>query len=217
MQLPNGESGDNEVPEPFWCKLSELQVRGGRKRKLQLQFLPFFPGSYACQIVFLDPAQGEFVYEVKGTATLPEVSQELRFISTMKPSIMKDVTIPFVNPALKAAQNIALDRLDRKARAQELRIREARSRERAVALEVAAKTGAGDSESKSGAGGVVYDVEFSSPFFDGPRQMTVTEDAVGGAVESPSAVEPASPAVDPQLSSPFSRRSVDGTDGECVC
>ena len=60
------------------------------------------------------------VSQVRGTALLPEVTQELRFISTMKPSVMKDITFPFVNPALKAAEAAALDRLDRKAKAQEV-------------------------------------------------------------------------------------------------
>jgi hypothetical protein len=59
-------------------------------------------------------------YEVRGVASVPEPAQELRFISTMKPSIMKDLAVPFSNPALKAAQNTVLDRLDRKARAQEV-------------------------------------------------------------------------------------------------
>jgi hypothetical protein len=57
---------------------------------------------------------------VRGVASVPEPAQELRFISTMKPSIMKDVAVPFVNPALKSAQAVALDRLDRKARAAEV-------------------------------------------------------------------------------------------------
>jgi hypothetical protein len=55
--LPPAE-GAEPVPDPFWCKLGELVVRAGRKKKLALQFLPFYPGPYSCIVQFLDPALG---------------------------------------------------------------------------------------------------------------------------------------------------------------
>lgn len=97
-------------------------MRGGRKKKFQLQFLPFRPGTHVCQLVFLDPAHGEFVYEVKGTAALPLPLQELKFVSDMKTAVMKDVRLPPRDSLYLSAKNAALDRLDRKSKTQAVRV-----------------------------------------------------------------------------------------------
>jgi hypothetical protein len=66
----------------------------------------------------------------------------------------------------------------------QLRVREAKSRERAAAREMASKMAGGAPEAEPRAS-VTYDVEISSPFFDGPRQMVVVEDEVISGLASP--------------------------------
>lgn len=113
---------DEPLPDAFWTKATEVTVRAGKRKRIQVQFLPFYPGEHTCQLVFLDEHSGEFVYEVKGDAVLPEPSQHLRFIADMKTAVMKDVRIPPLNARVKAANATALERLERKARTQAVRL-----------------------------------------------------------------------------------------------
>jgi hypothetical protein len=200
-------SVEEPTPDAFWTKVTEVSIRGGRRKKFQLQFLPFRPGTHSCQLVFLDPQHGEFVYEVRGVATLPQPLQELKFIADMKAAVMKDLKVPPKNSQYNAANSAALDRLDRKSRTQAVSVwvlewgallqlceqvwcccacvvcgaGQLRVKDAQAREQAANRAKAAAAGADVPPQGTTYDVELSSPYFEAPKQIFVrTEDDVGG-------------------------------------
>eukprot|EP01038_Epipyxis_sp_PR26KG_P008960 gene8960-12082_t len=83
---------ENEIEslfrQPFWC-LEEgvggagVVVGKGATRFINISMLPFVLGKYICQVVFIEPQQGELCYEILANVGFPKPVEQLE-ISTIK-------------------------------------------------------------------------------------------------------------------------------------
>lgn len=61
------------IPEPFSCKIESQKVRKNQTINVPILFLPFELGVHKCYIIFTDEQVGELQYTIIGKAELPEV------------------------------------------------------------------------------------------------------------------------------------------------
>ena len=142
-----------KFPDPFWTKQTTLKLRGGASATLPVQFLPFQPGEYRCDIVLLDENVGEFLYEVLGTAMLPAPADRIEFKCEVKAQVQKDLLLPSRNVLLDRARNVAIERLSGAVKA--------RARDALKAMDGADKPPAS------------YKARFNSPFFTAPPEVLI--------------------------------------------
>lgn len=64
---------------PFWSTEDSIQLPAGGSKTLVVNALPFQMGIYTCHIILLDPALGEFCYELVLDVGLPKVSDKVDF------------------------------------------------------------------------------------------------------------------------------------------
>lgn len=98
-------SADPRKPE------TTLVLAPGASATIRLQFLPFMLGEHTCELSFADAKVGEFVYVVKGTATLPQPIETLSFRTEAGTSTSIQAALPYRNEALEKARAEALRRL----------------------------------------------------------------------------------------------------------
>lgn len=58
-------------PDAFGLDRFRLRLKQGASEKVRGFFLPFTLGSHFCTLVLKDKDQGEFVYELVGSSTVP--------------------------------------------------------------------------------------------------------------------------------------------------
>ena len=146
-------STSEKFPDPFWTKLVTLKMRGGASTPMPVQFLPFRPGEYRCDIVLLDENVGEFLYEVLGTAVLPAPTDRIEFKCEVKAQVQKDLLLPTRNVLLDRARNLAIERLSGAVKA--------RARDALKAMDAADKPPSS------------YKARFNSPYFTSPPEVLI--------------------------------------------
>jgi hypothetical protein len=147
------------MPEGFWCPYDSVSLKRGEKKKVTIQFLPFLARcQYNCQVMFSDPKVGEFVIGIEALSEQPEpmdkatikcesnVAQRER--SSKSNSGTAQILLGSVNHSVEKATNTLKERYKK--------FRIGRS---IVPIP--------DQESTT------YQVEYSSPFFSGPREVTI--------------------------------------------
>ncbi|KDO33411.1 hypothetical protein SPRG_02218 [Saprolegnia parasitica CBS 223.65] len=87
-----------------------IAIRKDASTSIKVEFIPLQPGTYKCQLLFLDENVGEFMYEVQCTAHLPPVLETLEFTCENKPHLLKELTVPVKNPLLTKALACIIDR-----------------------------------------------------------------------------------------------------------
>eukprot|EP00644_Phytophthora_capsici_P015672 jgi/Phyca11/19155/fgenesh1_pg.PHYCAscaffold_44_\ len=77
-----------------------VAIRKNGSAKVKLEFLPLIPGTYRCQLLFLDENIGEFldlrVYDLVAKVKEPNVKTQLEFVAPARHSIVQE--IPLSNP-----------------------------------------------------------------------------------------------------------------------
>ena len=97
---------------PFFCGKHSCKIKKGGSAKVPVDFLAFGEGQFKAQLVFLDEAVGEFLYDLVGAATLPEPLDTLAFkCEASDGRIDRDLTLPVKNARREAAMRDALERL----------------------------------------------------------------------------------------------------------
>jgi len=95
------------LPDAFISKTTTVKLRAGETGSMKVQFLPFMPGEYKCQLVFIDDKVGEFLYEIIGTAEKPPAVEKLAFTMEAKSSISKVINITLENKWLEKAKALS--------------------------------------------------------------------------------------------------------------
>ncbi|DAZ92873.1 TPA: hypothetical protein N0F65_002985 [Lagenidium giganteum] len=86
-----------------------VTIRQQGSASIKLEFLPLQPGSYKCQLLFLDEKIGEFMYEIQALAHLPTSLETLEFQceanagSTNRFHFFRELSVPSKNPSLARA------------------------------------------------------------------------------------------------------------------
>ena len=149
------EVQDAAFPLPFWCRSSAIKVKAGQSAKIQIQFLPLQPGNYRCQLVLLDEKVGECMYEVLGTASMPVQTDTLKIVSEMNGNVQRVMKLFYANPLVEKARAAGLERYTGTT------LKKMRD---------ALKT-FNNSQKRP----MRFNVEFDSPFFNGPSEVTTTD------------------------------------------
>jgi hypothetical protein len=151
------------MPEGFWCPSETVNLKRGERKKVTIQFLPFLARcQYTCQVLFSDPKVGEFVIGVEAQSEQPEVMDKASIKCESNVSNPRErgsssnrtnngtaqIAIAPLNHAVEKATNTLKERYKK--------FRIGRS---IVPIP--------DQES------IVYQVEYSSPFFSGPKEVTL--------------------------------------------
>ncbi|KNC54185.1 uncharacterized protein AMSG_09971 [Thecamonas trahens ATCC 50062] len=104
--------------DPFWCRLAAelagvgvLELAPSEKVTIPIEFLPFLEGEYVCRLQFVDERAGEFVYEVRGRAMLPQPIDVRRWSTQVKTPLSKTFVVHEKNPGLERAKGVVLERL----------------------------------------------------------------------------------------------------------
>jgi len=63
------------VPNAFWIKQTNIKLKRGQTKTIQVQFLPFENRMLRNLLVFSDPQVGEFQYELAGRGLMPDLYQ----------------------------------------------------------------------------------------------------------------------------------------------
>ena len=96
---------------PFFSKVENITLRSGEDAVIPIQFLPLKGGTYRCHILLINENVGEFMYEVVGTALLPQATDILKFTTELKPQVTKELQLPPRNPLFQKSLGIIFDRL----------------------------------------------------------------------------------------------------------
>ena len=113
------------MEEPFWVGQPSIRLeaggeKGGNPGTVQLQLLPFRPGTYRCSLVLLNAQVGEFVVEVVATVELPKPLESFALAvqsdddGTATQRLLK---MPAKNVGLESACAALLERLPAAGRA----------------------------------------------------------------------------------------------------
>ncbi|KAJ9446795.1 hypothetical protein DIPPA_05915 [Diplonema papillatum] len=153
------EAASGTYQEAFWTAQDSLSVKKKDKAKLSFQFAPFIRGRYSCRIVLVDEKVGEIVYAINATATAPPAAEKLQFQTEQTAPQTKEIVLPFKNAAAEKCLSAIHNE----------RFKGFKSKMRPMAAD---KTDAAAS-----AAGVRYKVEYSSPFYSGPKEISPKLDA----------------------------------------
>ncbi|MEW5311269.1 MAG: hypothetical protein WDW38_002999 [Sanguina aurantia] len=100
-------------PDAFGLDRLRLRLKQGASEKVRGFFLPFTLGSHFCTVLLRDKDQGEFVYELVGSSTVPGPLIEAKGCVALElpvPLQTFDITVPYINTQLEAAKRLFLDR-----------------------------------------------------------------------------------------------------------
>lgn len=61
------------VPNAFWIKQTNIKLKRGQTKTIQVQFLPFENRVFKNYLVFSDSNVGEFQYELSGRGLIPDL------------------------------------------------------------------------------------------------------------------------------------------------
>ncbi|TMW58151.1 hypothetical protein Poli38472_011739 [Pythium oligandrum] len=100
---------------------SVVSLRSQASSTIKVEFLSLVPGTFKCQLLFLDEKVGEFLYEIHATAHLPVTIETLEFQCELQPGaggsrastsshFFKELTVPPKNLQLNKALTTFVDR-----------------------------------------------------------------------------------------------------------
>ena len=147
------EASSGSFQDAFWTAQDVINVKKKEKAKLNLQFVPFMRGQYTCKIVLSDERVGEIICLVKGTALPPLSFEKVAFQTELATPQTREVPIPLKNAAQEKGS----------AALHNERFKGFKSKMKA------ADKGA-DKVSEQN---LRYKVEYSSPFFTGPKEISL--------------------------------------------
>lgn len=185
-----GSSSDLSLQPQTMAGVGVVNVRQQGSVAVKLEFLPLVPGTYTCQLLFLDEKVGEFVYEVHAIAHLPASLDRLQFqcetsatTGASRHNFLRELVVPVKNPLLSRALTSFVERSSGHLRA---KLKEGLKK-------------CEDTHHTS------FQAEFSSPFF-----ASVHQDVVVSASPSATKVSRANSSNDGELATSRTDRS--GTD-----
>lgn len=164
-------SGDLGSQTQAMAGLGVLSIRSQGSTTVKLEFLPLLPGTYKCQLLFLDEKIGEFMYEIHALAHLPASLDTLKFqcetaAGTTSASnaanrfhFFRELIVPVKNPLLTRA---LASFIERSSGHMKTKLKEGLKR-------------CEDTHHTS------YQVEFNSPFFTSVHQEMALSSAANGA------------------------------------
>ena len=101
----------------FWCEQADsgntLSIEPKQSTTVEFTFLPFAMGSYCCTVLLLDEKVGEFVYELRGDATMPLTTASLECRVADQPSVTQQLRVPSRNTLMCGAVDMAIARIAR--------------------------------------------------------------------------------------------------------
>ena len=147
------ESSSSLHQDVFWTAQDVINVKKKDKAKLSFQFVPFMRGKYVCRIVLVDEKVGEVVYTINGTALPPLPFEKISFQTELTAPQSRDILLPLKNVALE--KGIAL-----------------LHNERFKGYKAKLKPSGDKKDPLADAVNVKYKVEYCSPFFTGPKEIT---------------------------------------------
>ncbi|KAJ0394854.1 hypothetical protein ATCC90586_004653 [Pythium insidiosum] len=95
-----------------------VSIRSQSSATVRVEFLPLVPGTYKCQLLFLDEKVGEFMYEIVATAHLPASLETLEFQCELGAAVgrqggtqfLRELTVPPKNLPLAKALAVYVER-----------------------------------------------------------------------------------------------------------
>lgn len=115
----SGSTASNSEVAPQMQSLAGLgviNIRNQGSATVKLEFLPLLPGTYKCQLLFLDEKIGEFMYEIHAVAHLPASLDTLKFqcetaagaaggttSGANRFHFLRELVVPVKNPPLSRA------------------------------------------------------------------------------------------------------------------
>lgn len=147
--------------------LGVINIRNQGSATVKLEFLPLLPGTYKCQLLFLDEKIGEFMYEIHAVAHLPASLDTLKFqcetitgtagsAATNRFHFLRELVVPVKNPPLSRA---LVSYVERSSGHLKTKLKEGLKR-----CEEAHHTS--------------FQIEFNSPFFTSVHQETTLSSTV---------------------------------------
>ncbi|CAG9460495.1 unnamed protein product [Pedinophyceae sp. YPF-701] len=104
------EIAAERYPLAFGCERQRLRLRQGASDKVDIAFLPFFPGQHTCHVVLEDQNFGVFRVEIAGNAKQPAPLQRLTFQVEQEGNAVHDVALSYSNNLCESAKRTFLER-----------------------------------------------------------------------------------------------------------
>ncbi|KAJ3372164.1 Cilia- and flagella-associated protein 47 [Kappamyces sp. JEL0680] len=156
-------------PPAFTLAEESIQIAGGQAKELEVYFLPFEIGLHDCTLLFHDADVGEFMYRIEGKALGPALLDQVSWTCTSGIQMEKPLRLGYSNSlrdkAISSylALNAAAKSIANKARSIKDRVAAAGERNVFQLPAIPLK----------------YKVEYSSPYFSGPAEVTIKPRAEG--------------------------------------
>lgn len=157
---PKGKKGPNGA--------MLVSVAAGASTDVELFFVAFEQKRYVSELIFVDDNVGEFMYDVVVDVSAPQMEQEFKTQTPIRPSIQHDIKVESSCRLLNEAKEALLDHLQSAPNLLPAR-KEAVARFESVA-----------------AAPRQFQVDMSSPFFSGPRDLQLAPESDGGGADSES-------------------------------
>eukprot|EP01063_Lacrimia_lanifica_P021383 TRINITY_DN2869_c0_g2_i1.p1 TRINITY_DN2869_c0_g2~~TRINITY_DN2869_c0_g2_i1.p1 ORF type:complete len:2912 (+),score=1278.25 TRINITY_DN2869_c0_g2_i1:97-8832(+) len=144
------EANSGSYQDAFWTAQDVVNVKKGEKATITFQFIPFMRGKYTCRVVLVDEKVGEVIYLINATVLPPLPFEKMAFQTELSATTAKEVSLPLKNVAQDKAMQIL-------------------HHERFKGFKAKMKadtTKTGEAQSR-------YRVEYSSPFFTGPKEISM--------------------------------------------
>eukprot|EP01064_Diplonema_japonicum_P004662 TRINITY_DN13060_c0_g1_i1.p1 TRINITY_DN13060_c0_g1~~TRINITY_DN13060_c0_g1_i1.p1 ORF type:complete len:2889 (+),score=686.18 TRINITY_DN13060_c0_g1_i1:67-8733(+) len=145
------EASSGAFQDAFWTALDTISIKNKEKGKISFQFIPFMRGQYTCRIVLVDDRVGEMVYMIRATGLPPVSVEKLSFQTELAVPQTKEMVLPLKNSAQEKGLNVLHS-------------------ERFKGFKTKLKQG-DKNEKVVDPGSLRYKVEYSSPFFTGPKEI----------------------------------------------
>ncbi|RKP19995.1 hypothetical protein ROZALSC1DRAFT_28470, partial [Rozella allomycis CSF55] len=158
VQVLEESSSTDTIPPAFRIPFTEIVLEGDGMAKLPIAFCPFTLGNHEATLYFVDENVGEFLYQVKGKATIPVPSETFQYTCKCENKLEKSLRISFNSlNREKAVNNYLLNpkvKVSKKENQQIAALRELYS-----LPEEATR----------------YKVEYSNSYFKGPTEINLEE------------------------------------------
>merc|ERR1719399_485822 len=156
-----------EQVEPFYATSNRIRLRASSSTKLTIQFMPLETGTFVGSLGFFDGRVGEFYYEVVGEATNPTPLEVHKVQCKVEEMQTKDIVLPFRNAQFEKAKQW---------------------------LESGARAGSVPlGRLKQLPESITYDVRVTSPFYQAPKQITISQLQATGPGAAASSAAPSGP------------------------
>ena len=146
------EASVGSYQDAFWTAQDVINVKKNDKAKLVMQFIPFVRGNYSCKVTLSDEKVGEVIHIIKGTALHPVPFEKVSFQTELATPQSKDIVVPQKNVSQEKGATVLHNE----------RFKGFKSKMKGT-----------DKHDKSAEVNVKYKVEYSSPFFTGPKELAM--------------------------------------------